>query len=144
MVEQDEQHLDELVDRQLVLFLDLVLECIEIDLPQAPGHGIFCVGEDKVLGLFMGCPLDEKVRAVFGDNEILKETDILCRKDDDIDIFFHIIGVHVNECPAWIGIGLAEERDLGIEHLFCLAYEAADRFGQGHLGLHGVSLTGGR
>ena len=76
----------------------------------------------------MGRSLDQQVRAVFCDDEILEEPDILGRKNDDIDIFFHLIRVYINERSPGLGFGLAEERYLGVEHLFGLVEEAADRF----------------
>ena len=76
----------------------------------------------------MGSSLDQQVRAVFCDDEILEEPDILSGKDDDIDILFHVVGIDINERSPGIGIGLAEERDLGIEYLFRLFDKAADRF----------------
>ena len=52
--EEDEQHLDELVDREFVLFLCLVLEGIEIDLAHAPVHRVFRVGEGPGTSPFYG------------------------------------------------------------------------------------------
>ena len=52
MGEEDGEHLDELVDRELFLFLCLVLEGIDIDLAHAPVHRIFREGKDKIPGFF--------------------------------------------------------------------------------------------
>ena len=124
MGEEDEEHLDEFLDREFLLLLCLVLECIEIDLAHAPVYRILRVGTDPgILPFFAAAPLISRFVQCFAMMKSFRRPTYWAGKM--ITFLFDIVRIDIDERAAGICFRLAEERDLGIEQFFCLGKEPA-------------------